>query len=139
MNSSEAGREDAQRTTELGDFIFDRIAHGDEKHQEWLRDKSYQVACQWLAALRAQPTHEPQQGQEPAIGNRLWLWKNFVDGNPEYWAFDNAYPCYANGDPMTLGSPCGYALVRPSTNGRPEVTDDEVLAEIKRAIKDHSK
>ena len=63
---------------------------------------------------------------EPSIGTRLWLWKNFVDGKPEYWAFDNAYPCYANGDPMTLGEPCGYAIVRPSTNGRPEVSDEQV-------------
>jgi hypothetical protein len=64
---------------------------------------------------------------------KLWLWKNFVDGRPEYWAFDNPYPCHPNGDPMVLGSPCGYALVKKSENHRPEVSDAEVLDEIRRS------
>jgi hypothetical protein len=69
----------------------------------------------------------------PAFGERLWLWRNFVDGKPEYWAFDNPYPCYANGDPMTLGEPCGYALVRPSINARPDAKAEDVIAAIKRS------
>lgn len=65
---------------------------------------------------------------------RLWLWKNFVDGKPEYWAFDNPYPCVpGGGDPLTLGEPCGYAIVMDSTQGRTDVSDDEVIAAIKRA------
>lgn len=66
---------------------------------------------------------------------KLWLWMNFVDGRPEYWAFDNPYPCHfaPRGDPMTLGSPVGYAIFKESENGRPEVSDAEVIAEIKRA------
>lgn len=64
---------------------------------------------------------------------KLWLWKNFVDGRPEYWAFDNPYPVYPNGDPMTLGEPCGYALVMKSETGRFDVSEDEVLDAIKRA------
>ena len=51
---------------------------------------------------------------------KLWLWKNFVDGKQEYWAFDNLYPVHMDGgDPQTLGEPCGYALFKPSRNGRP--------------------
>lgn len=50
----------------------------------------------------------------------LWLWKNFVNGRPEYWAFDNPYPCVSvGGDPLTLGEPCGYAILKQSVNGRP--------------------
>ena len=50
---------------------------------------------------------------------KLWLWKNFVDGKQEYWAFDNLYPINMNDDdPQTLGDPCGYALLKPSRNGR---------------------
>ena len=65
-----------------------------------------------LAAIKAaQP--EPMSEER-----KLWLWKNFVDGRQEYWAFDNLYPCHANGDPQTLGEPCGYAIVKPSINGR---------------------
>lgn len=64
---------------------------------------------------------------------KLWLWKNFVDGRPEYWAFDNAYPCHPNGDPMTLGEPCGYAIVKPSENGRPDIGEEYVIACIRSA------
>lgn len=64
---------------------------------------------------------------------KLWLWKNFVDGRPEYWAFDNPYPCHENGDPITLGEPCGYALVKESKQGRLDVSEQEVIAAIKRA------
>ena len=55
---------------------------------------------------------------------KLWLWKN---GSHEFWAFDNPYPCHPNGDPITLGEPCGYALVKQSVNGRPDMPEDEVL------------
>lgn len=64
---------------------------------------------------------------------KIWLWKNFVDGRPEYWAFDNPYPCHENGDPMTLGEPCGFAIVKESINGRPDKTEAEVLAAIARS------
>lgn len=64
---------------------------------------------------------------------KLWLWKNFVDGRPEYWAFDNPYPCkLGGGDPLTLGEPCGYAIVKESTQGRFDVSEAEVIAAIKR-------
>lgn len=62
---------------------------------------------------------------------KLWLWRNFVDGKPEYWAFDNAFPINLdNGDPQTLGEPCGYAVFKESRNGRPEVSEAEVLSAI---------
>ena len=62
---------------------------------------------------------------------KLWLWKNFVDGRPEYWAFDNAYPVNMDGgDPQTLGDPCGYAVFKPSINGRTDVNDEQVLKRI---------
>ena len=61
---------------------------------------------------------------------KLWLWKN---GSHEFWAFDNPYPCHPNGDPITLGEPCGYALVKQSVNGRPDMPEDEVLRKMKMA------
>ena len=47
---------------------------------------------------------------------------------PEYWAIDNAYPCHSNGDPMTFGEPCGYAIFKQSTPGRNDVPEDQILA-----------
>lgn len=64
---------------------------------------------------------------------KFWLWKNFVNGKPEYWGFDNPFPCHASGDPMTLGEPIGYVILRASVNGRPDVPEEQVLANIKRA------
>lgn len=65
---------------------------------------------------------------------KLWLWKNFVDDRPEYWAFDNPYPCHAGGDPMTLGEPCGYAIFKKSTPGRTDVVEAHVIEDIKRVM-----
>lgn len=77
------------------------------------------------AARASLPAPEPK---------KLWLWKNFVDGRPEYWAFDNAYPINLdNGDPQTLGEPCGYALFKPSRTGRTDVSEEQVLRAIARA------
>lgn len=64
---------------------------------------------------------------------KLWLWRNFVDGRPEYWAFDNAFPTFDGGDPMVIGEPCGYALLLESTPSprRISTTDAEVIAAIR--------
>lgn len=71
---------------------------------------------------------------KPLTDNKLWLWKNFVDGKPEYWAFDNPFPIHLdNGDPQTLGEPCGYAIFKPSRVGRTDVSEAQVLERIKRA------
>jgi hypothetical protein len=68
--------------------------------------------------------------QEPM---KLWLWKNFVNGKPEYWAFDNPFPCVSvDGDPLTLGEPCGWALLKPSVNGRPDRSEQEVISTVTR-------
>lgn len=68
----------------------------------------------------------PEPVAQPA--GKLWLWKNFVDGRPEYWAFDNPYPVNLNdGDPQTLGEPCGYAIFKPSRHGRTDVSEERVL------------
>ena len=67
----------------------------------------------WIPLYTTPVTQTPQ----PV---KLWLWKNFVNGNPEYWAFDNECPIQLDNDgPQTVGNPCGYALVMPSRNGRP--------------------
>ncbi len=67
----------------------------------------------------------------------LWLWKNFVGGRPEYWAFDNAFPVHLDGgDPQTLGEPCGYALFKPSRKGRHDISDAEVLQRIGHPVDD---
>jgi len=52
-------------------------------------------------------------------GRKLWLWKN---GEREYWAFDNLYPCESpNGDPLIIGEPVGYAIYKQScqASGKP--------------------
>lgn len=73
----------------------------------------------------------PPQVPDPEGEPRLWLWKNFVDGRPEYWAFDNPFPVHLDcGDPQTLGEPCGYAIVKASRAGRHDVSDKEVLRRI---------
>jgi hypothetical protein len=69
---------------------------------------------------------------QPEPEKKLWLWKNFVDGRPEYWAFDNPYPTNLdNGDPQTLGQPCGYAIFKPSRDGSNGRTEEQVLREMK--------
>jgi hypothetical protein len=74
---------------------------------------------------------EAALAETPVSGSRLWLWRNFVDGRPEYWAFDNPYPCEeGGGDPLTLGKPCGWAIFKPSENARPDVSAAAVEAEI---------
>ncbi|MDB5975114.1 MAG: Uncharacterized protein JWR07_1874 [Nevskia sp.] len=79
-----------------------------------------------VAALR-----EPSA---PLDAKKLWLWKNFVDDRPEYWAFDNPYPINLdNGDPQTLGEPCGYAIFKPSRQGRTDVSEEQVLRAMRRA------
>lgn len=68
------------------------------------------------------------------VPRKLWLWKNFVDGRPEYWAFDNPYPTHGGGDPQTLGEPCGYAIFKESVvaPGRADVPESDVISAIKR-------
>jgi hypothetical protein len=76
----------------------------------------------WQARAAAPAVHAP---------HKLWLWKNFVDGKPEYWAFDNPYPTRMDcGDPQTLGQPCGYALFKPSRDGSHGRTEEQVLREM---------
>lgn len=73
----------------------------------------------------------PAMAGEPLA--KLWLWKNFVGGKPEYWAFDNPFPCVSvGGDPLTLGEPCGWALFKPSINGRPQHSEQEVVNKVYR-------
>lgn len=98
-------------------------------------DGAAPLSAEREAELRATLTEKIRRIHEaerhPA---KLWLWRNHVDGRPEYWAFDNPYPIHMdNGDPQTLGEPCGYALVKPSRNGRPDVPESVVLNSIERA------
>ena len=80
-----------------------------------------------ITALRA--AIEQAEKQEPV---KLWLWKNFEDGRPEYWAFDNPYPTNLyDGDPQTLGQPCGYAIFKESRDGSCGRTEEQVLREMK--------
>lgn len=80
-----------------------------------------------LTDILTQPKQEPE---------KLWLWRNFVNSNPEYWAFDNPFPIFLDShDPQTLGEPCGYALLKQSRKGRPDVSDEEVLRCVKQSLK----
>jgi hypothetical protein len=95
-------------------------------------DDQQRAECDEFIA-RGQGRAAAPQPPEP-VAKKLWLWKNFVDGRPEYWAFDNAYPINLdNGDPQTLGEPCGYALFKPSRTGRTDVSEEQVLRAIERA------
>jgi len=84
------------------------------------------------AKLKELNAHNIAQPVQPASeAKRLWLWKNFVGGKPEYWAFENTFPVHMNGgDPQTLGEPCGYALLKPSRQGCTDVSDEQVLKRI---------
>jgi len=63
---------------------------------------------------------------------KLWLWRN---GSTEFWAFDNPYPCATlNGDPLTLGEPCGIAIVRDSVNGRPDISEEQAKQNMEKAV-----
>lgn len=82
-----------------------------------------------VAMLRQQPARDAAIRAEPAAEERsLFLWKNFHDGKSEYWAFDNLYPCYPGGDPMVLGEPCGYVLIKVSVDGRARAPAPPVVA-----------
>lgn len=75
--------------------------------------------------------------QEPV---KLWLWKNFVDGKPEYWAFDNPFPIFMDShDPQTLGEPCGYAWLKPSRAGRTGVSDEQVVYATEQSVAGYCK
>lgn len=96
-----------------------------------LRDP-VQMAARLREVAKQEPAPPSAAPQAPAPSKALWLWKNFVDGRPEYWAFDNPFPCRENGDPMTLGEPCGYAIFKASKQGRFDISSAEVIEAIKR-------
>lgn len=68
------------------------------------------------------------------MSKRFWLFRNYVDGVPQFLAFDNPYPCHPDGDPMTLGAPYGVAFFVDSDTGR-EWSDQQVMNEIRAAQK----
>lgn len=37
-----------------------------------------------------------------SVADKLWLWKNFVNGNPEYWGYVNSFPIHLNSDDQIL-------------------------------------
>jgi len=105
-------------TREEAQQVLNALEHAQATEPIW--KTPIREAKKTLRARLAQP--------EPA---KLWLWKNFVDGKPEYWAFDNPYPRNLNdGDPQTIGQPCGYAIFKPSRDGSNGRTEEQVLREI---------
>jgi len=66
------------------------------------------------------------------MSKRFWLFRNYVDGVPQFLAFDNPCPCHPGGDPMTLGAPYGVAFFVESDAGR-EWSDQQVMNEIRTA------
>lgn len=124
----------------IGVQSFDLDVHDDPEEpgrMEWYRDQLTKA----MLASAPQPSVDLAACDrggvtQPLTDKRLWLWKNFVDGRPEYWAFDNAYPIHLeHGDPQTLGEPCGYAIFKPSRTGRTDVSEEQVLRAIARANK----
>jgi hypothetical protein len=106
---------------------LESVFEGDDKGAEyWTVTGGTYEAVECMNAMRALRARLAQP--EPA---KLWLWKNFVDGKPEYWAFDNPYPTnLEDGDPQTLGQPCGYAIFKPSRDGSNGRTEEQVLREM---------
>jgi len=72
------------------------------------------------------------------MNKRFWLFRNYVNGAPQFLAFDNPYPCHPGGDPMTLGAPYGVAFFVDSDTGR-EWSDQQVMNEIRTAWDDEEK
>jgi hypothetical protein len=61
-------------------------------------------------------------------GAKLWLWKN----GDHYLAFDNEYPTFDGGDPMTLGEPVGWAIFTHSTpRDCPQITTTRCAAPLR--------
>jgi hypothetical protein len=105
-------------TREEAQQVLNALEHAQATEPIW--KTPIREAKETLRTRLAQP--------EPA---KLWLWKNFVDGKPEYWAFDNPYPRNLNdGDPQTIGQPCGYAIFKPSRDGSNGRTEEQVLREM---------
>jgi hypothetical protein len=95
-------------------------------------DELAQRQGDWGGGFQAKRQMAADKLQEPV---KLWLWKNFVDGKPEYWAFDNPFPIFMDShDPQTLGEPCGYAWFKPSRAGRTDVSDKQVLQDVQEAL-----
>lgn len=129
---------------EIIDRLCDAVLGGDRP--EWSSAYGFEEAVADVEE-RVTQLHQPsidkawtrfEKAAQPAAGvegAKLWLWRNFVDGNPEYWAFDNPYPKNLdNADPQTLGEPCGYAIFKPSRSGRTDWTHESVVQAIRRAL-----
>ena len=100
------------------------------------RDRCIRAANALHEVYTAQPLKAEQAKDAAEDAPKLWLWQNFVDGRPEYWAFDNPYPInLTDGDPQTLGEPCGYAIFKPSRQGRFDKSEEQVLGAIARAAR----
>lgn len=122
--------------TSIGGENNERVAHllANPKELTKFVKAAEQNADDWIAMNREFAEYRQANPPSTSIGGevtKLWLWKNFVDGKPEYCAFDNPYPIHLdNGDPQTLGQPCGYAIVKPSRTGRTDVSAEQVLTAI---------
>ena len=117
-----------------GGFKAKQAMAADKQHwneDEWRRN-NWRCGHGWLRGEQCESCNAAQPAQEPV---KLWLWKNFVDGKPEYWAFDNPFPIFMDShNPQTLGEPCGYAWFKPSRAGRTDVSEEQVLLGIQKAL-----
>jgi hypothetical protein len=94
------------------------------------RDKARAELAKAIESLQSERDALAAELEKVKLGKpeKFWLWKNFVEGKPEYWAFDNAFPIgVTHDDPQTIGEPCGYALFKSSRKGRSDISDEEVL------------
>ena len=114
----------------LSDTLSGRVNPEPATYKQWLIDGIIEARNRSRAPITAIKQARSAPVQERV---KLWLWKNFVDGKPEYWAFDNPFPCVSvGGDPLTLGEPCGWALLKHSVNGRPDRSEQEVINTVTR-------
>lgn len=128
-----AARDELQAALVSGVVDFCEACHGIGERPQTV---GYPPDDYWDEVLNCPDCNGSGNAATGAAPRKLWLWKNFADGKPEYWAFDNPYPInLTDGDPQTLGEPCGYALLKPSRVGRTDVSEERVIAAIFRAQK----
>jgi hypothetical protein len=87
--------------------------------------------CVSLTDVKAMLEAAPPAGVEP-VAVKLWLWKN----GDHYLAYTNEYPCESQGgDPLTLGEPVGYAILKESFSRDTQPPADKD-AELIKAMED---
>jgi hypothetical protein len=93
--------------------IFDKLTRRAQQRTspENVEDVLAAISARYGRLYTTHSSPEAAEAGEAVAGEKLWLWKN----GDHYLAYRHLYPCFTpGGDPMTLGEPVGYALIRES-------------------------